>query len=296
MKELKKILTIIYIKILNIRNRILLKISPKFIYKRIYKKSQGKTLNLKNPTLFNEKLMWLELNNKNNDLMIKCTDKYDVRQYVKEKGCGEILNELYGVYNDANEINLDELPKKFVLKCTHGCGFNIICDDKSKLDKKETIKKLNKWKSKRFGYETVELHYTKIKPRIICEKYLETDAGILPNDYKIYCFNGVPKLILVCTERVTKTRLDFFDLDWNVLDIGKEEYKSKVVPKKPENLKKMIEYAKKLSEPFEFVRVDFYNDNGKVIFGELTFTPAGCRAQYYTDNGNKMLGDMLKLK
>ena len=256
MEKLKKILTIIYIKILNMRNRILLKISPKFIYKRIYKKSQGKTLNLKNPKLFNEKLMWLELNNKNNDLMVKCTDKYDVRQYVKDKGCGEILNELYGLYNDANEINWDELPKKFVLKCTHGCGFNIICNDKSKLDKKETIKKLNKWKSKRFGYETVELHYTKIKPRIICEKYLETDSGILPNDYKIYCFNGVPKLILVCTERVTKTRLDFFDLDWNVLDIGKEEYKSKVVPKKPENLEKMIEYAKKLSEQFEFVRVD----------------------------------------
>ena len=148
---------------------------------------------------------------------------------------------------------------------------------------------------KRFGYETVELHYTKIKPRIICEKYLETDAGILPNDYKIYCFNGEPRLILVCTERLTKTRLDFFDLDWNMLDIGKEEYKSKALPKKPENLKNMIEYAKKLAEPFEFVRVDFYNDNGKVIFGELTFTPAGCRAKYYTDEGNKILGDMLKI-
>lgn len=276
--------------------KMLARMSPSLTSKIIYKKVTKKKLNLKEPKLFNEKLMYLKLNDYyKNELISNCADKYKVREYVKSCGCEEILNDLYGVYNEASEINWNELPNKFVLKCNHGCGFNIICDDKEKLNYEESSKKLEQWMKEKFGYETVEIHYTQIKPKIICEKYLETSAGFLPNDYKIYCFNGVPKIILVCTERSTGTKLTFFDLNWKIMDIVVEKYKTNNIPQKPENLQEMIEYATKLSRPFKFVRVDFYNYEGKVVFGELTFTPAGCHALYYNEKGNKLLGDMLEI-
>lgn len=279
-----------------IRGRIISVISPKLYSKMLYKKNLKKELNLKNPTLFNEKLMYLKLNDYyKNKLISDCADKYEVRKYIKKCGCGEILNELYGVYDSVEDIKWDELPNKFVLKCNHGCGFNIICDDKLKLDVKEAKKKLKKWMKERFGYATCELHYLDIEPKIICEKYLETKDGILPNDYKIYCFNGEPKIILVCTEREKKLKLSFFDTEWNVMDIGTEKYKSESIPEKPKNLEKMLEDARKLSKDFKFVRADFYECEDKVIFGELTFTPAGCYATYYNEKGNEVLGNMLKI-
>lgn len=271
-------------------------ISPTLSSKLLYRILTHKKLNLKNPTLFNEKLMKLKIDDyNNNELVIKCTDKYKVREYVEECGASEILNEIYGVYEDANEIDWDKLPEKFALKCNHGCAYNIICIDKEKLDKEETIKTLNKWLKKKFGYETSELHYPKIKPVIICEKYIETNAGVFPNDYKIYCFDGVPKLVMACTDRQEHLRINFFDLEWNELDIGTKEDRAEVAPDKPTCLKEMIEYAKVLSKPFKYVRVDFYDFDGRPLFGELTFTPARCAAWYYSDKGNKELGDMLKL-
>ena len=271
-------------------------ISPVLSSKVLYRILTHKKLNLKKPTLFNEKLMKLKIDNyNNNELVIKCTDKYMVRQYVEECGASEILNEIYGMYENANDIDWDKLPNKFVLKCNHGCGYNIICMDKTKLDKHATVKQLNKWLKKKFGYETSELHYPKIKPVIICEKYIETDSGMFPNDYKIYCFDGVPKVILTCTEREENLRLNFLDLNWNELDIGTKEDRADKVPEKPSCLNEMIEYAKVLSKPFKYVRADFYDFNGKPLFGELTFTPARCAAWYYSDKGNKKLGDMLKL-
>ena len=291
-----KLIMNLYTKMCKLERILLCKISPELISKIMYEQTQNKKLDLKNPKLFNEKLMYLKLNDYyKNDLIIKCSDKYRVREYICEKKCEEILNELYGVYDKPKEIDWDNLPEKFVLKCTHGCGFNIICDNKQKLDKKDAIKKLTRWEKEKFGYETGEIHYTYIKPKIICEEYLETEDGLLPNDYKIYCFNGKPELVLVCTERNTKLRLNFLDLNWNEIDIGTENFKSDKSPKKPDNFDDMVEYARRLSQPFKFVRVDFYNCNGKVIFGELTFTPAGCCAQYYNDKGSRLLGDMLKI-
>jgi len=264
--------------------------------KIMYKVYTRKKLNLKEPTLFNEKLMLLKLKYYNNNaLVIKCADKYRVQEYVKECGLANILNPIYATYDDANDIDFDILPDKFVLKCNHGCGFNIICTDKSNLDKQETIKTLNKWLKKKFGKDTRELHYLKIKPLIICEKYIETNAGVLPNDYKIYCFNGEPKIILTCTEREKELKLNFFDLDWKELMLGHEKNRAQGEIKAPACLDQMIENAKILSSPFKFVRVDFYDLDGSPIFGELTFTPARCSAAYYNDDGAKLLGDMLQL-
>lgn len=239
----------------------------------------------KNPRNFNDETMNLKFSYKNNDLVSRCTDKYSVRDYVKENNCEEILNELYGVYNIPDEIDFNNLPNKFVLKCTHGCGYNIICYDKEKLDIRETKKKLDKWLREKYGWATGELHYLNIKPRIICEKLIETSNNTLPKDYKFYCFNGICKGILVCSEREKTLKQNFFDINWNELDYIKERKKGDKNIEKPKYLEKMIQYAENLSKNFKFVRVDLYENDEKIIFGELTFTPACCCDPDYTETG-----------
>lgn len=272
-------------------------VSPTTSSKVIYKIHTGKKLNLKEPKLFNEKIMYLKLHDyKNNELVTNCSDKIKVRDYIKDAGLSFLLTEIYGVYNDAREIDFDKLPNKFALKCNHGCGYNVICVDKDELNKEEVVKKLNKWKNTKFGYETCEIHYFPIKPLIYAEKYIATDDGIMPNDYKIYCFNGKASVVLVCSEREKALKLSFYTLKWKKLNYETKEFHTDKEIKKPQNLDKMIEYAEKLSKPFKFVRVDFYETNkGEVLFGELTFTPARCSAEYYNDAGNLELGNMLKI-
>lgn len=275
---------------------IMTRISPELTSKIIYKVSTGKKLDLDNPKDFNQKIMWLKLRTYyKNDLVTQCADKYAVRQYVKDCGCEKILNELIGVYDSVDEIEWDMLPRQFALKCNHGCGYNIICTDKTAMDKTVAFDKINKWLKEDYYLENAEVNYQYIKRKIICEKYIETKAGVFPNDYKIYCFNGEPKLILVCYERNIKVKLAFLDLDWNVLDIGKTPVENVEKIEKPDTLDQMIEYSKKLSKGFPYVRVDFYDVDGKVVFGEMTFTPAGGIAPYYNEYGLKYLGDLLSL-
>lgn len=276
--------------------KIITKISPTLSSKIIYRIHTHKNLNLKKPTLFNEKLMYLKLHDyKDNKLVSKCSDKIAVREYIKENDLEFLLNKIYVIVDDANYINFDALPDKFVLKCNHGCKMNIICTNKANFDKNKAIETLNKWKNTKFGYETCEIHYFNIKPMIYAEKYIASDEGIMPNDYKIYCFNGEAKIILVCSEREKDLKRSFFDLNWNRLNYEKPEFHTDHEFKRPKNLDKMIEYANKLSKPFKFVRVDFYESNGEVIFGELTFTPARCCGEVYTDEANLELGNMLDL-
>lgn len=269
------------------------KIMPKTLSKILFKKTQNKSLDFKNPKTFNEKLMLLKLKdyNKNPDVW-KCCDKYLVRDYVKEKGISEVnLPKILGVYNNANDIDFSTLPNKFVLKCTHGCGYNIICKNKATLDLDKTRKTLNKWLKVKFGYETAETHYIHEKPRIICEKFIE-GLDSLPYDYKVYCFNGIPKCILVCSERDKDLRLNFYDLKWNELPLGKETLRNNKIINKPSTLNEMLEISSKVSKKFPFVRVDFYEENNTPILGELTFTPAACIATYYSDFGQEYLGSL----
>lgn len=258
-----------------------------------------KKLNLKKPETFNEKLMWIKLNElDNNELVKKCADKYRVREYVKDCGCGEILNELVGVYDNANEIDFDELPQKFVLKCNHVAGYNIICKDKEKLNIKKTIRKLNKWLKTDYWKFVAEVQYKNIEKKIVCEKYLEADGDKGIEDYKIYCFNGKPEFCMVCVERnLGKTKYYFLDREWKILKINKLglELKDNFKIDKPKSIDKMYEYAEKLAKPFKFVRVDFYNYKDKPIFGELTFTPAGCIDGAYTENDQIELGKKIKI-
>lgn len=272
---------------------------------KIFPRANGKSLffvvtqkwpNLKNPKTFNEKTTWLKLNDYNeNDLVSKCTDKYAVREYIKSKDCAGILNDLYGVYDNFDEINFDKLPNQFALKCVHGCAYNIIVKDKSDFDKNSAKKKIEKWQKEKYGYATSELQYTKIQPRIIVEKYLCDKNGKMPLDYKFYCMNGKVECILVCSERDEKLKLSYYTKEWKRLPYEKENWSSKKDILKPKNLAKMIECAEKLSQDFPFVRVDLYNDSGKIIFGELTFTPARSCAPYYSKKGNEELGKLLNL-
>lgn len=275
---------------------ILTRISPNFSCKILFLIRTKKWPNLKEPQTFNEKTTWLKITEySNNDLISKCADKYEVRDYIKKNNYEEILNELYGVYDNFDEIDFNKLPNKFALKCTHGCAYNIICKDKTKFNIENARKKVNKWMDEKYGYATTELHYTKIKPRIIVEKYLCDKNDKMPIDYKFYCINGNIECILVCSERDEKLKLSYYNQNWERLNYEKKEWSSKKNIAKPKNLKEMIKVAKKLSKEFIFVRVDLYCDNEKIIFGELTFTPACCCAPYYNEYSNNELGKKIKI-
>lgn len=269
-------------------------VSPVLATKILHFIVVGELLDLKQPVKFNDKLQWLKLY-WNDSLVSSCTDKYEIHNYVKKNGDSRILNNLLAVYNNVDEIKWEALPEKFALKCTHGSGYNVVTKNKSELNRLEVFQKLNGWMDEKFGRKCLEWHYDKIKPKIILEEYIENNAGLLPLDYKIYCFNGTAKLVLVCSERGESLKLDFFDLEWNKLNIGHKINESDKRISKPSCFDEMIKHAEELAKPFPFVRVDFYDKDGMPILGELTFTPAANMASYYNDYGQKYLGDLLIL-
>ena len=230
-------------------------------------------LNLYNPQTYNEKIQWIKLYDKN-PLMPKCCDKYTVRKYVEEKGCGEILNELIWEGFNPQEIPFDSLPEKYVIKVTHGSTFNIICTDPSKLNRKEVIKKCNRWLKAKFLVAYGEWFYGIEKPRIIVEKYLD-DGNSRLRDYKVYCFNGVPRYIGVDSgdEKSGTHYKDIYDTQWNLLEGYEMAYpNSGKLIEKPKELEDLLKYAEILSRDFLHARTDFYIVDGKVIFGEITFS------------------------
>ena len=286
-----------YTILVNAKKNFLIKYFPKSANKYLYEKLFHKKINLKNPRTFNEKIMWLNLNTYyQNKKVTQCADKYLVRQYIEKKGYKDILVDLIGVYDNANSIKWEELPEKFVLKCNHGAGFNIICTDKNKENEQEVKKQLQSWLKIDYSKKAAEFQYKDIDRKIICEKYINmgTDSK-LPIDYKINCFNGKANCILVCSEREKGLKLDYYDLEWKYLDYIVDRYKSNREQAKPENLKEMIEIAENLSKGFPYVRVDLYNINGKIYFGELTFTPAAGLIAYMNDEGQEKLGNLIKI-
>lgn len=273
----------------------LTRISPYLATKYLYKKFTGKRLDLKNPKDFNEKIQWLKLYWQH-PLVAECGDKYEVRNYAKRVGCSDVLINSYGIYEDASDIDWDTLPQKFVLKMTSGCGFNIICHDKSMLDRQAAAVKLNRWLNVDYGLDRAELHYSRMTPRILCERFIEKPDGKLPIDYKIFCFNGSPELVLVALDRATDVKRYFFDLEWNSIHFEKNQMvKDAQRVEQPGSFNDMVHYAKKLASPFPFVRVDFYDDNGQAILGEMTFTPDRGMSSQFNQNTMNILGNMIKL-
>jgi hypothetical protein len=272
-------------------------ISPEFSAKAHYYIKFKKKLNLSNPTNFNEKIQWLKFNEFNNEIYTQCADKFKVREYIASKGCGEILNEMYGVYDNPQDIDYAALPERFALKCNHGAGYNIICSDKLSLNIEKTNKQLSKWLSEDFSSHFVEPQYRKIERKILCEKYIENDRGGFPDDYKFYCFNGKPYAVMVCIGREKGTpKFYYFDMNWNPLpfeDTVKLINKNDL-PEMPDGFLKMKHYAMKLATDFKFVRADFYLLNGDVIFGELTFTPSA-GLDVSLQEADAILGGQLRL-
>ena len=276
---------------------VLYKLSPVLLAKLRFKAIRGTWPDFKNPQTFDEKLFWLMLYWRH-PLKTECGDKYTLRHYVKEHGLGHILPDLLSVYENSSEINFDSLPERFVLKCTHGCGFNIVCKNKSKLDLEEAKRKLDAWMNVDFSKVYGEIHYAEMKPRIICERYLD-DLGIgLPCDYKVYCFDGKAHCTMACTERGldVHAKFDLYDQGWkNKLPYSKPSLLAGRNIPKPAAYEEIIDAAEKLSKPFPFVRMDFYSINGKAVLGEMTFTPADCIDTNYTDLAQHDLGEMIKL-
>lgn len=268
--------------------------------KIVYRRARGERLDLKNPKLYDEKLQYLKLfEYSKNDLVSMCADKYAVREYVKQCGCEDTLNELIGVWDDVDSIPFDELPDKFVLKCTHGCHMNIICRDKQRLDIAATKKQLKKWMKEKYWKRNAELHYKKIQPRVICERYISDLAEGLPIDYKIYCFDGAPQFVEIISGR-SEDFLLFKDTyrwvnTWEVIDAATVENDLNVP--RPVSFDKMLSVSKKLSQggKFPFVRVDLYDVNGNVVFGELTFTSAGCADETLHRDTEVQFGKLLNI-
>lgn len=265
-----------------------------FIKYKYYAKTELK-LNLKNPQSFNEKLQWLKLYDRNPEYT-KMVDKYEVKKYISNIIGKDYIIPTLGIYNYFDEIDFDKLPNQFVLKCTHDSGGIVICKDKNNLDIKQVKKKINKSLKKNYYYSGREWPYKNVKPRIIIEKYMEDKETEDLKDYKFFCFNGVPKLMFIATDRGKhETKFNFYDLNFNKLNI-KQHYpndKRKII--KPKNFDRMIELSKLLSKNIPHVRVDWYEINGKLYFGELTFYHFSGFEAFEPEEWNYKLGEMLKL-
>lgn len=251
--------------------------------------------NINNPKEFMEKTLWLKLyyykENYGNYV-----DKYEVRKYIEEKIGPNYLNELLGVYNTASEINFETLPDQFVIKGTHGSGYNIIVKDKSTLNINKTKTKINKFLSQNYYDKFREAIYKNLKPRIIIEKYISEIDNDSLIDYKFHCFHGQPKYVFVQKNKSQNISKSFYDMNWNKI------LPEKFIPafansdfKKPVNFEEMIQIAQKLAEGFIFLRVDLYSIGDKIVFGELTFFSNGGLIRSSIEKFNKEFGDLIKL-
>lgn len=269
-----------------------------FAHKVLYFLAYKKSLNLDNPVDFDEKIQWL-LVNEYDDRYKDYVDKVKVREYVKKKGLEDTLIPIYGVWNNCNEIDLSQLPNEFVLKANHGSGpdyYEIIFDKNNHEKVKNAFDKLNRSLKMNFCKHACEYQYKNVKPLVYAEQLLHSDSeNRRVNDYKFYCYNGEPYCLLTMLNRDQGEA--YFDLDYNLISgyliYGCE--KEAVNTKKPENFDRMIEMARILSKEFIFARIDFYNINGKIYFGEITLSPAGGRDFELTDKAQKELGKLLDL-
>lgn len=238
----------------------------------IYFITFGKWPDLKTPKKFSEYICKAKMEDEKLNYC-KYTDKYEVRKYVAMTIGEQYLNQLIGVYENVDEIPFDDLPEKFVLKCTHGSSFNIVVFNRQKFNAEQAKKTLRKWMSQNFYYKDREKNYKNICPRIMCDTYIETENGVL-DEYKLFCFNGKVRLIQHNTETEKKRYANMYDEQWKALPV-KYGYPPKANDKLPEEKKELIPVAEKLSAPFKFVRVDLYLVGDRVIFSELTFHSGG---------------------
>lgn len=274
--------------------------APPTTLKWLYFLQYGRFPDIRHPQDLNEKLMRLSFFS-DTSLWPVLADKYEVRKYIEQKGLKDILIPLYGVYDSFEAIDFNSLPESFVIKPTNGSGETIIVKNKSELNFPRLKKTITKWLNSPFGYATGEPHYLKIKPRVIIEKLLPSINGELPEDFKFYCFDSQVELCLVYSRRNigdVSYKINAFDSTGKreVQNIIKPEYKGDFsVEMLPENFDEMIEIAHIISQDLKFARIDLYNIDGKIYFGEITLTPGGCRIVSLTHQSLLDLGKKLKM-
>lgn len=235
-------------------------------------KNFGRLINFSNPQSYNEKLQWLKVYDRN-PLYNEIVDKYKVKEFVAKTIGEDHVIKLLGVWNHFDEIDFDKLPNQFVLKCNHDCGGLVICKDKSKFDKEAARKKLEAHLHNNYYWDHREWPYKDIKPLIFAEEYMVDESGYELKDYKWFCFNGEPKVLFIAQDRDNpkeETKFDFYDMDFHHLPIKNGHPNANIIKEKPEGFDTMKKLAKKLSKGIPHVRVDFYNINGHIYFGEMT--------------------------
>lgn len=284
---------------MNTKNiRYLMKFLPDDVYLKIcYRLKMHKKLNLKNPKTFNEKLQWLKLYNRKPEYTMM-VDKYKVREYVKEKIGEEYLIPLVGgPYYNVDEINLDKLPDQFVLKCNHDSGSVITCKDKKSFDFEAAKRKLDYCLKHNFWYLGREWPYKDVKPCIIAEKYMVDESEKELKDYKVFNFNGEPKIIQVDIGRFTHHKRNLYDKNWRYMSLSIQyPTDAKTEISKPEKLDEMLEIAKKLSKDIPFLRTDFYSIGNKIFFGEITFSHGSGFEEFRPNEWDRMLGDLIDIR
>lgn len=274
---------------------------PDDIYlKKEFKVRMGKELNLNNPQTFNEKIQWLKLYDRHPEYTMM-VDKYAAKQYVASKIGDEYIIPTLGVWTKFDDIDFDKLPNKFVLKCTHDSGGLVICKDKSTLDIAAAKRKIEHCLKRKYYYIHREWPYKNVPPRIIAEKYMTDNVNTSTNetlkDYKFYCFDGKVRFLMINSDRnfKTSTKADYFDRDFNWLDFTWGYEHANVRPVKPDCFDEMIAISEKLSKGLPHVRVDLYECNGQIYFGELTFYDGSGFDKIEPIEWDYKIGKMLKL-
>ncbi|MBE8951573.1 MAG: hypothetical protein SR1Q7_00310 [Quinella sp. 1Q7] len=267
-----------------------------------FRQRMRRPLNLTNPRTFTEKLQWIKLYDAT-PIKSRLTDKYLVRRWIADKIGAQYLIPLLGVWDDFDDIDFDDLPDQFVLKCNHGSGMNVIVRDKSTFDKRAAREKINAWLAFDYSALFLELHYTRIKRKIIAEKFMAN--GDLPDidNYKFWCFNGEPNFCGFDSGRtadgnINNLRIDYFDMDWQPNGFENGAHPNSEHPEnipQPKNFELMKKLAATLAEGFDFVRVDLYEVDGHVYFGEMTFTPGAGNFYYKSAGTDEYLGSLLTL-
>jgi hypothetical protein len=253
-----------------------------------------KSLNLTDPKTFNEKIIWLKLNYRSPHAQV-LADKVAVKSYVSKKLAGVSLMPTLGVYSNAQDIDYDKLPNSFVMKVNHGSGWNILCKDKSKIKTFEINDKLNQWLGINYYDIGKEYQYHAIEPKILCETYMENEDGSPLVDYKIFCFSGEPKYIQVDLDRFGSHRRNYYNIEWEMIPFTTLYPLGNKQIEKPKLLSDMLAIARELANGHPFARVDLYEINNAIYFGEFTFHPGGGFEPFIPQRYDLILGDLLNL-
>lgn len=272
-------------------------INPEKFLKKKFQVRMGYPLDLENPKTYNEKLQWLKLHDRNPDYTTM-VDKFAVKKYVADKIGEQYIIPTLGVWDRFEDIDFDKLPNQFVLKCTHDSGGIAICKDKANFDFKAAKKKINKSLRTNYYYSGFEWPYKNVSPRIIAEKYMVDESGYELKDYKFFCFNGEVKALFIATERQkegTDVKFDFFDENFQHLPFKQGHENAKVTPKKPMCFEEMKTVAETLSKGLKEVRVDLYEVNGKLYFGEMTFFHHGGWTPFEPESWDVTFGEWIDL-